>query len=93
MGLTLGALATAFTRYMWAHAAEGGWGAFPALFPAIAVLGFALVLLPGHLTERYHRGEDPTAIRGVRALTLRWWAVLGVAILVGLLNLSMFPRP
>lgn len=93
MGLTLGALSAGFTAWMWLHAAQGGWGFFPALFPFVAVLGFALVLFPGHLTERYRRGEDLSQVGGIRAVTVRWWAIVLVALVVGWLDLAAFPRP
>lgn len=59
------------------------------LFPAFAVIGAALILFPGYREERIARGEEISSLHGWRLITLRWWAVLVVAILVGIGHLIL----
>jgi hypothetical protein len=55
-------------------------------FPTIAVLGLALLVIPGYRTERRMRGEDVEALSGRALITPRWWAVLVIAIVIGAIN-------
>ncbi len=48
--------------------------------PGFAVIGLALLLIPGYRTERLARGEDIGELQGLALLTPRWKVVLGVAI-------------
>jgi hypothetical protein len=57
-----------------------------AIFPAFAVIGLALVVMPGCREERLARGEDISQLSGQELLTPRWWAVLVLALLAGLGN-------
>ena len=59
------------------------------LFPAFAVVGLALILFPGYREERIAQGEDISKLHGWRLITLRWWAVLAVGILVGIGHLIL----
>jgi hypothetical protein len=68
-----------------------GWtNHFPARaafeFPAVAVIGLALLLIPGYRTERRERGEDVAALHGRALITRRWWIVLIAALIAGAAN-------
>jgi len=59
------------------------------LFPAFTVLGLALIISPGYREERMARGEDISALRGCRLITPRWWAILVLALFVGIGHLML----
>ncbi len=59
------------------------------LFPAFTVIGLALIICPGYREERIARGEDVSALRGCRLITARWWAILVLALIVGIGNLTL----
>ena len=59
------------------------------LLPAFLVLGLVLVAVPGYKEERLARGEDLSGLSGVQLLTLRRWAVLVIALAVGVSNLLL----
>ena len=42
------------------------------LFPAVFVLGVALILFPGYKEERIARGEDISGLQGWQLITPRW---------------------
>jgi hypothetical protein len=55
-------------------------------FPAVFILGVALVLFPGYREERLARGEDISNLHGWRLITARWWAILAVALAAAAAN-------
>lgn len=72
----------------WQSAAETGTFrlGFAVALPAFAVLGLALVLIPGYREERAARGEDTSALDGMALITPRWWVVLVLGFAAGLAN-------
>ncbi len=74
--------------YQWRVTAEtGSFLVFAALaLPAFAVLGIALLLVPGYREERAAKGEDTTALDGFALITPRWWAVFALALAAGIAN-------
>ena len=58
-------------------------------FPAVAVIGLALLLIPGYRTERRERGEDVEALHGRALITRRWWLVALAAIIAGAANAGL----
>jgi hypothetical protein len=86
LGIALGgAFVTLLT-----HRQAAGTGEFSAggsvIGPAFAVLGIGLLLFKGYRQERLERGEDISGLEGQALLTARWWGVLFVGALAGLLN-------
>ena len=67
----------------------GQAGRNDVLFPAVVVLGLALLCIPGYREERLARGEDLQDIKGSRLLTPRWWVVVVVALAAGLANFAV----
>ncbi len=88
-GLLIGLTGLVFTVLTWRDAlTTGAFSVRSAIaFPAFAVVGIALLFMPGYKEERRARGEDLTGKRGWRLLTLRWWLVLALALAAGFLNL------
>ena len=87
------AIGAGFTIYRWYAAAHGSvehTGRADAIFPAFAVLGAALVAIPGYRDERVARGEDISTLRGTALITPRWWSVLVVALAVAAINFAAF---
>jgi ABC-type Fe3+-siderophore transport system permease subunit len=58
-------------------------------FPAAFVLGVGLILLPGYREERLARGEDISGLLGWRLITVRWWAVIVVALVAAVANYAL----
>ena len=87
-GVFIAALGLGFTGWCWYTAVLRGYVYLKAaaLFPAFAVLGLALVAMPGYREERLARGEDISQLTGHQLLTPRWWVVLVLALLAGLTN-------
>jgi hypothetical protein len=56
------------------------------LFPAVLVIGLGLIIFPGYREGRAARGEDVSALGGMKLITPRWWAILAVALAAGALN-------
>jgi len=50
------------------------------------VLGLGLALFKGYRQERIERGEEISGLEGAALITPRWWAVLAVGAVAGLLN-------
>lgn len=88
-GVLIGLTGVLFTLLTWRDAlTTGQFSVRSAIaFPAFAVVGIALLLMPGYKEERRARGEDLAGKKGWRLLTLRWWIVLVVALAAGFLNL------
>lgn len=60
-----------------------------AFGPGAALLGLALIAFPSYRRERLQRGEDISRLRGTQLITRRWWAVLVIALVLGLANLVL----
>ena len=93
-GALILALGTLLVRLVW-HQVEADrllnvGGAVAG--PAFAVIGLALVLIPGYREERLSRGEDVSRLEGTDLLTLRWWCVLGLGLAAGLLDWYLLVR-
>jgi hypothetical protein len=87
-GLFFMLLAGGFTIWEW-HTArnEGDFTLLGGMFfPAVGVLGLAMILFKGYREERTGRGEDISRMRGWELLTTRWRVILVVALLVGIGN-------
>ena len=52
--------------------------------PAFAVLGLALVCIPGYKSERVLRGESLDGLEGWALLTPRWKVICAVCCLLGI---------
>ena len=85
-GLLLAALSAAGTAWNWHLARTEGyfWVKASIFLPACLVLGLAMILFPSYRAERLSRGEDITKLQGWRLITPRWWAIVAVALAVGL---------
>lgn len=59
------------------------------LFPAFTVIGIGLIFCPGYREERLARGEDISGIHGRRWITARWWAILVLALFMGIGHLML----
>ena len=57
--------------------------------PAFCILGLAMMAIPGYKEERLQRGEDISQLSGTQLLTPRWWVVLVVALVAGVVNLLL----
>jgi hypothetical protein len=82
-GILIATLCLGFTIASWTDhlPARAGFE-----FPSIAVIGIAMILIPGYRTERRMRGEDVEALSGRALITPRWWAVLVIALVAGAIN-------
>jgi hypothetical protein len=58
------------------------------LGPAFAVLGLALVAMPGYREERLAKGQNLADYPKYKIITPRWWAVLVVGLALGVANLA-----
>jgi hypothetical protein len=87
-GLFLALIGGGFTVWIWCIALTEGDYHLEAsiLFPAFCVTGLALVLFPGYKEERVARGEDISQLNKYELITARWWAILVVAMVVGIGN-------
>ncbi len=87
-GMLMALLGAAGTWWVWRTAFSEGYYSEKAamIFPAIAVVGLGLILLPGYREERLARGEDISRIQGRRLITARWWAILVMAVCAGVAN-------
>jgi hypothetical protein len=85
---TIGAILTIWT---WRSAlAEGHYYLLAAMGgPAFAIIGIALILVPGYRTERRQRGEDLDLLSGWELITARWWGILAIAVGSGFINLAI----
>lgn len=90
-GFLMALLGAAGTYWIWDTALSDGtvYEKGGMLFPACGVIGLGLMLFPGYREERMARGEDLSRMEGWRLITARWWVVVIVAILVGILNLVL----
>ena len=90
-GVLIATIGGGGTLYIWHLARTEGYVYLKAsvALPAFLVLGLALVAIPGYKEERLGRGEDISQLSGVQLLTPRWWAVLVIALAVGLGNLLL----
>ena len=57
--------------------------------PVFLIMGLALIVLPGYKEERIARGEDISRLSGFELITPRWWGVLVLGILAGLVNWAL----
>ena len=69
---------------------------FAMIAPAFMIVGLGLLIFGGYREEREKRGEDISKLSGLKLLTSRWWAILIVAIIAGLINfvlITIYPAP
>jgi ABC-type Fe3+-siderophore transport system permease subunit len=87
-GLLIALIGGGFTAWGWRAALIEGYYYPKAslLFPAFCVIGLGLTLFPGYKEERIARGEDISQMSGHELITARWWAILAVALVVGIGN-------
>lgn len=87
-GAFIALLSGAFVAWGWYTALTRGYFYRNAalVFPAFFVIGVALILIPGYREERLARGEDVSRLEGMRLITPRWWAVLGLAFAASFAN-------
>jgi hypothetical protein len=87
-GAAIFALGAAGTIWLHAQAEEQDYYLLkPALIlPAVAVVGLAIIMIPGYREERLARGEDISALTGIALITARWWGVLVLALLASAAN-------
>ena len=87
-GLSFTLLGGGFTLWSWNAALNEGYFHRRAsiLFPAVCVIGLGLILFPGYKEERIARGEDISQMKGWKLITLRWWVILAVALIAGIVN-------
>lgn len=83
-----------FTIYSWyAVTSQGYFFARPSfLGPAFTCVGLGLLIFPSYRQERLARGEDISRLKGVCLLTTRWWIILIISIVAGLLNTFLIIR-
>jgi ABC-type Fe3+-siderophore transport system permease subunit len=87
-GLFIALIGAGFTAWTWRTALIEGYYYPKAsmLFPAFCVVGLGVILFPGYREERVARGEDISGMNGWKLITARWWAILVVALVVGIGN-------
>jgi ABC-type Fe3+-siderophore transport system permease subunit len=87
-GLCIFAVCSAATVWVWYTAFFQGYFYIKAsmIFPALAVVGLGSVLFPDYKTERIARGEDISEMEGIKLLTVRWWAILAIALVCSFAN-------
>jgi hypothetical protein len=87
-GLVIALIGAGFTGWSWYTALHEGYFYRKAsmMFPAFFFLGMGLLLFPGYREERVARGEDISRMQGWRLITLRWWAILVLALVAAGLN-------
>jgi ABC-type Fe3+-siderophore transport system permease subunit len=90
-GCGLAIVAACFTGWNWYTVVTRGYFYRRAslFFPAVLILGIALVLFPGYKEERLARGEDISSLRGWKLITARWWAILAVALAAAGANMAL----
>jgi hypothetical protein len=54
--------------------------------PAFAILGLALVAMPGYREERLAKGQNLADYPKYKIITPRWWAVLVTGLVLGGIN-------
>ncbi len=88
-GALLAVMGTIMTFLNWRAAMhEGRFFIKAAMFgPSVFVIGVALIFFKGYRQERVDRGEDISKLAGMRLITARWWAILAVALALGIANL------
>jgi ABC-type Fe3+-siderophore transport system permease subunit len=87
-GLFIALIGAGFTAWTWRTALNEGYYYLRTsiIFPAFCVIGAGLILFPGYKEERIARGEDISGMNGLGLITARWWAILVVALVVGIGN-------
>ena len=86
-GVFIALVGIAGAVYQWRVAMEtGSFLLFAVALPGFAVLGLALLAIPGYREERAARGEDTAALNGFALITPRWWIVLAAALAAGIAN-------
>ena len=87
-GAVLALLGGEFTVWTWYHGPDEDPHFHKAcvLFPAVFVVGIALILFPDYEAERRGSGQDTSSLRGWRLLTPRWWVVIVVGLALGFAN-------
>jgi ABC-type Fe3+-siderophore transport system permease subunit len=87
-GLFIALISAGLTAWSWRTALGEGYYYPKAgmLSPAFCVVGLGLILFPGYREERVARGEDISGMSGWKLITARWWAILFVALVVGIGN-------
>jgi hypothetical protein len=88
VGILMAIVSAGFVAWSWYSVFYGGYFYVKAgfIFPAFFVIGLGLALFPGYREERTARGEDISQLQGLQLLTSRWWAVLVIALIAGLIN-------
>ncbi len=87
-GLIMFGASLAATIWVWWTAfSQGYFYMYPSMiFPAFAVVGVGLILFPDYKAERRARGEDISEMEGIKLLTVRWWAILVIALVCSFAN-------
>jgi len=58
------------------------------LGPAFAIIGLALVAMPGYREERLSKGQNLADYPKYKIITPRWWAVMALGLALGGINLA-----
>ena len=87
-GLLIASFSAGVTAWVWHIARTEGKYPLKAsfFFPAMAVVGLSLIIVPGYKEERMMRGEDISKLTGSRLITPRWWVILVIAMAAGIAN-------
>lgn len=59
------------------------------IFPGFIVLGLGLIFFPGYKEERINRGEDLSKLKPLQTITLRWWVIIFLGLVAGIINLVL----
>jgi drug/metabolite transporter (DMT)-like permease len=90
--LFIALLGAFFIAWDWHAVLYEGHSHYPRasmIFPGFCVLGLALNVFPEYKEERIARGEDISGLCGGRLLTPRWWAILILALVAGVVNQAL----
>jgi ABC-type Fe3+-siderophore transport system permease subunit len=87
-GLFIALIGAGFTAWTWLTGLNEGYYYVRSsmAFPAVCFVGLGLILFPGYRDERIACGEDISEMNGWKLITARWWAILVVALVVGIGN-------
>ncbi len=81
-GLVMAVIGAGFTGWSWYTALNMRYfyGKVSMFFPAVFVLGIGIIVFPSYREERKARGEDISRLQGWKLITLRWWAIIAIAL-------------